>query len=180
MTNYWAVNVSGTGQLIARMRRFDADAYKILSDELKQAGNMVAEAARSEMPDPVLSNWGPWTVRRARGGGVYTRDLAYNAGRARSRIKPVIRTPRRKGEARQFSVAVQQMDAAGAIFMLAGSRNKSRHQFNLNVNLKYGAGSRKSGFWPRVLTPALYAKSTEAFAAIEAAIERAVQRVNNG
>ena len=180
MGSSWAVNVSGVGQFMDRMKRFDADAYKILSDELKQAGGEVARAAQANIPDRPLDNWGKWTVRRARGGGVYTRDLSFNASQARSKVKPVIKTPRQKGDTRKFWVQVQQMDAAGAIYMLAGSVNKSRHPFNRNMNRKRGTGARGSGFWPRALTPAVYEKGAKAFDEIEKAIARAIERVNNG
>jgi hypothetical protein len=63
---------------------------------------------------------------------------------------------------------------AGAIYMLAGSKNRSGHRFNNVINRQHGSGP-----WPRAMTPAYYAKGPQAAKDIGHLIEQAINNVNN-
>jgi hypothetical protein len=189
---HWSVKVEGATELANRLKRFDAEMYKILNDELKQAGDKVADAAKQRVPSDGLSNWGPWLSKRVSGktGSVGSiqlvqktteRNLSFNQGNARAGIKPRAILRNRSSTAESFQVQVQQMDPAGAIFELAGSRldlpsgakTVQAAMFRQHLNTKHGAGP-----WPRTLRPALYEKGTEAGDAIIKAVQAAMDRVN--
>lgn len=181
---YWAVDVEGSAELINRLKRFDKDVYKILDREIKKAADTVAEAAREKIPDNGLSNWGRWVERRTSGRtgssgaisfvqAVTERSLSYDQGAIRKGVKPAIQTRSRKGSAMRWRAIVQQMNPAGAIYMLAGSRNMNAGEtLGENLNRKRGGS-----IWPRALSPALYEKGTEAGDEIAAAIQRAMDQV---
>jgi hypothetical protein len=65
------------------------------------------------------------------------------------------------------------MSPAGAIYMLAGSQNRSGHRFNNVINRQHGKGP-----WPRAMTPAYYAKAPQASRDIGRLIEKAINQIN--
>ena len=172
------VEVDNAVQVMNRLRKFDRNVYRILERELKRAATLVAKDARGRVPSPPLSNWGKWTETTGSNGsrGVVTiltgsRDLSFNAARARRGIRAQVAKKYSKGNVIGFSVRVAQMDAAGAIYELAGSVTQSA--FGRNLNRLHGNGP-----WPRTLNPALYAKGDEAARGIEDALDRAADAVN--
>jgi hypothetical protein len=175
------VDIDGAAALVNRLKKFDADVYKILQRELKDAAGMVAENARSRVPaGGALSNWGPWDFTTGSNGsvGVVTmvtgsRDLGFSGSRARSGIRPQAVTRSNRGAVSSFKVRVVQMNAAGAIYELAGSQNRSGSTFGPNLNSAHGSGP-----WPRTLTPAWHAKGQEAGDAIIDALDRAKSSVD--
>jgi hypothetical protein len=174
------IELEGATELVNRLVKFDKDVYKILERELKSAALLVADDARGRLPPTALSNWGRWSVTTGSNGtrGAVTmatgsRDLSFSSAKARRGIKAQVPKKYNRGALVGFSVRVVQMDAAGAIYELAGSQDKSGHPFNRNMNNENG-----SSIWPRSLTPALYAKGDEAARGIEAALDRAVDALN--
>lgn len=174
------VDIDGAAELVNRLTKFDKDVYKILERELKSAARLVADDARGRVPSQGLTHWGGWNVTTGTSGsaGVVSmvtgsRDLSFRSGAVKRGIKPQVPKKYNRGALVGFSVRVVQMDAAGAIYELAGSQDKSGHPFNRNMNNENG-----SSIWPRSLTPALYAKGDEAARGIEAALDRAVDALN--
>jgi len=170
----WAVDVRGTADFINRVKRFDREVATVLNREMRKGAELVASAARDKMPDDPLSNWNVWNA--AKDG----RNLGYSQGEASSGIKPRNVTRTRRGVVQSWKVSVQQTDAAGAIYALAGSVGGSGGTyrgwtFKDNISSKNGRGP-----WPRALTPAYHEKGPEAGDAIESAIQRAMDQVNNG
>jgi len=174
------VDVENVGPLINRLSKFNKDVYKILQQEIKEGAELVADDARSRVPDAALSGWGAWNVTTGSSGsrGAVTmltgsRDLSFDGLRARRSIKPSGRIARRRGAGITGVVGrVVFGDAGGAIWSLAGSQNRSGERFNSSMNARFGTGP-----WPRALTPALYAKAPQAIAKIDAAIQRAADAV---
>jgi len=171
---YWAVNIEGTADFINLLKRFDKEVANVLNREMRKGAELVAAAARDKMPDEPLSNWGVWNA--AKDG----RNLGYDRGEAAAGIKPRNVNRTRRGQAMSWKVTVQQLDPAGAIYSLAGSIGGASGTyrgwtFKNNMNAKNGSGP-----WPRALTPAYYEKGPEAGDAIAAAIQRAMDQVNNG
>jgi len=168
------IELEGATELVNRLTKFDKDVYKILERELKSAALLVADDARGRLPPAALSNWGRWSVTTGSNGtrGAVTmttgsRDLSFSSAKARRGIKAQVPKKYNRGAVVGFSVRVAQMDAAGAIYELAGS--KSENTFGRNLNNAHGGS-----IWPRTLTPALYAKGDEAARGIEDALDRAV------
>ena len=184
MTAPWAVNVNGIGQFVARMKRFDEDTSKVLVSEIKVAVDGIYQAAGQTITatgNP-LSNWGSWTERKRVGsrgavtssGGTYTRDRSYSASDAKRGLKKNVRVIN-KPDHQDVVAIIKQMNPAAAIYELAGSKSKSGHVFNANVNRTHPAQR-----WPRVLGPAWADGNKRAGQLIAAAVKRAINTVNQG
>lgn len=173
------IEVKGAAAKIDALYRFDKDAWKNIQRGVKEATAAVTREAQALVPPMGLvpkvrgSGWGKWTF--ARDG----RDLSYSPGnfrfstRFQSRVKGGFREVRGRA-------VLDTSNAAVAIFALAGSVDKSKHPFNANINRQTGTqvGVRDAGMWPRLLTPAYYAKGPKAAQTIAQLIEQAVQEVN--
>ena len=177
------IYVEGATEFIDRLRTFDRAVYDSLIKELEGAGQNVRDRAASLIPDQPLSGWGRWlsgTQMRRRGSvsllqsSAGARNLSFEAGKARSKIKTKVGRRFQRGDLKSFRVFVQQMDWAGAIYELAGSRmdlgwgaTGGSALFRQNLNRKNG-----DSVWPRTLTPAFYAEGPKAFAEVQGIIER--------
>lgn len=166
MANYWSVDVDVTGvtELLDRLRKFDKQTYRAMTDELEQAGSKIVSDTRDAMPDGnALSNWGGWMSaesRRVRRGIVTVtkrselRPIPYDGGAARAGVRPKVTGKYRKGTRLSTVVNVQSMNAGGAIWELVGSTNVNwgttqGKTFRDNLANKY-----RTSVWPRGLGPA--------------------------
>jgi len=167
------VRVEGAAQKIEQIFRFDKELWKEIQDGVKGAASSTRAEAKTYYPDNGLSNWGPWL---AAGSG---RDLSYDAAAVRSGVRVGFRSRRRQGF-RQISAQVYNKNPAGAIYGLAGSRNRSGEFFNTNLNRKRGGSttSRGNSMWPRALTPAWTNNVDQARREIGRGVERAIAKVN--
>jgi hypothetical protein len=172
------VKVVGAAAKIDAIFRFDKELWRAMQRDIKATTEVVANDARSRVPAQGLyssrskySGWGKWISKG--------RVLSYEQSQARGGIKSRSRSRSRAGF-RQVSGRVEMTNAAGAIFTLAGSQNRSGHPFNVNINRQQGgnASARGNSTWPRVLTPARVAKGAEAAKKIAQIIEQGVQRIN--
>ena len=174
-------HVKGVPELINRISKFDKKVAKILNDEVKEGADVVGAHARSLVPSGnALSNWGPWNFTTGRNAtvGVVTlsqgsRDLSFNGSAIRRGIKPQAVKSSKRGVVVGFKARVVMSTAAGAIWSLAGSQNRSGSTFGPNLNRVFP--DRR---FPRALTPALHAKGPQARKEIEYAIDRAIAAVN--
>jgi hypothetical protein len=167
----WTINVAtpDLAAFINRLEKFDGDVSKELKQRLRKASGLVAKNARSRQEVP-LSNWGRYRwIEQDRAEG---RNLRYQIALARKKIKVETYRGRSSGVTTAFGMKVVQRDAAGAIFELAGSQNRSGHRFNSSLNRVLGNGP-----FPRSLFPAYYAVMPQTQADIEKAIRNAERRV---
>jgi hypothetical protein len=169
MARYWAVDteIDGLVDVLYRLRAMDKKIYDAMVGELKEAGSDIESDARAAIPSGnALRNWGGWTsatmARRGRGGIVTVskrselRPIPFDSGAAKSGIQTNVGRSFRKGRLRSAVVRVQQQNAGGAIWELAGSDMSTdwgatggSAKFRQNLNKKYGGS-----IWPRSLTPA--------------------------
>jgi hypothetical protein len=171
MANYWAVDteIDGLTDVLYRLRTMDKKIYDAMVDELKTAGSDIESDARAIISKKTpggraLSNWGGWnsatSARSSRGVTRVTkrselRPIPYDSGAAQSGIKTNVGRKFRKGRLLSTAVTVQQMNAGGAIWELAGSTTTEwgatggSAKFRENLNKKAG-----DSIWPRSLTPA--------------------------
>ena len=172
------VKVEGAAKKVDQMKRFNKELWRDMQREVKSAADLVVQEARNNVPSEGLYNkqrgragWGAWT--EAKSG----RDLSFQPSRVKSGIKPAFRSKIRSG-VRVVKGQARMMDPAGAVYTLAGSQNRSGHPFSTNLNRQRGGSRGARSFWPRILTPAYYAKGPEASKAIGDAIERAIAEFN--
>jgi hypothetical protein len=175
------VKVEGLAAKIDAVFRFDKELWRAMQKDIKTAVDVVATDARSRVPAQGLyssrsgySGWGKWIATKG------NRVLSFEQSIVRGSIKSRARSRSRAGF-REVKGVVEVMNPAGAIFMLAGSQNRSGHPFNTSINRQHGGsvGARGNQFWPRILTPARYAKGGEAAQKIAAIVERGVNDINS-
>jgi hypothetical protein len=172
------VKVEGAAAKIDAIFRFDKELWRDMQREIKSAAELVAADSRSRVPSAGImssgsgsTGWGNWSSG--------DRMLSFDRGAVSGGIKARARS-RNRGGFREARGQVDLTTPAGAIFALAGSRNRSGHPFNTTINRQNGGSPsmRRNQFWPRLLTPARYAKGTEAAEKIGTAIERGVDKIN--
>lgn len=163
-----AIKIDGNERIIQRIYAFDKEVWKVLQKEIREASDLIRKDSQASTPGVALSYWGQW-----RQGG---RDLDFSGSQVKKSTKTQVRSRLSRGGADRF-VAGQVVvnDAAGAIFALAGSQNRSGHRFNRNLNKQYGPGP-----WPRLLGPAWTANVDKARELIEQAIDKAAREVTRG
>jgi len=171
------VEVEGVDYILQRMMKFDKDAWTILQREIRSAMSDIQSDAKAAVPDPALGSWGPWKRGNTGGAGFRntTGDRPFSGSAVQGSIKAQARSRRSRQGGRLAYGQVVINDAAGAIFSLAGSKNRSGHRFNDNLNKKYGAGP-----WPRLLGPAWTKNIDTARDMISAAIDSAAREVTRG
>ena len=166
------VEITGAATKIDAIFRFDKDVWTGIQRGVKDAAESVASDARSRVPSYGLGGtsgeggWGGWI---AKGSG---RDLSYDQGAIRKGVKTRFKS-RYKSGFREVQGQAVNMSPAGAIYMLAGSQNRSGHRFNNVINRQHGKGP-----WPRAMTPAYYAKAPQASRDIGRLIEKAINQIN--
>ena len=170
----YQVRVEGAARKIEQIFRFDKDIWKEIQSGVKSATEGIVQEGRGTYPgDNALRTWGSWTT--AKGG----RDLSFDPARAKAGVRSRFRSRRRSGF-RVISGQVYNKDAAGAIYLLAGSRDKTGEAFNTNINRRRGGstGARGDGTWPRALGPAWTNNVEQARDEIGRVVEEAIRKVN--
>lgn len=175
---YIDVNVKGAAAKIDQIKKFDKELWKNVQKDVKDAAKLVVDEAKANVPSYGLYNrergivsWGAWTsVPRGR-------DLSFDSATVAGSIKPGFRS-KSVGGMRIVKGRAQIWNPGGAIYTLAGSRNRTGHPFNTNINNQAGGYPGKAAFWPRILTPAWYEKGPEAAKRIGKTIEDAIEKAN--
>lgn len=167
------LEVKGTAAKIQTIARLDKDVWKSLQTEVRDALGEARQIAQGQVPERPLRNWGGFIDART------GRDLSFDASQVRASFKPKFQS-RLRGQFRVVSGALAVKSPAGAIYALAGSRNRSGHRFNIIINNVRGGrvGARNDRSWPRMLGPAWYAARDEAAKQIGRAVEAAIVRSN--
>ncbi len=168
--------VEGSEKMIERIKGFESETYKVLQREVREAQADIVSDAKGATPDRGLRRWGRWRRDMGSAGGFrnITGDRDFDASAIMTSIKPSFRTRRSQGSLGVYG-RVNLGDAAGAIFSLAGKRNRSGHPFNVSINRVNGAGP-----WPRLLGPAWTNNIDKARNEIRQAVNRAAEKVNRG
>jgi len=167
------VKVTGAAAKIDALFRFDKDVWKGIQRGVKEATESVAADARNRVPSYGVGGtsgtggWGGWIAKKD------GRDLSYDQASIRKNVKTRFKSQMKSGVRVVKGQAINN-SPAGAIYMLAGSKNKSRHRFNTVINRQHAKGP-----WPRAMTPAYYAKGPQASREIGRLIEQAINDVNN-
>lgn len=168
--------VEGADRMIERIKGFEREIWRDLQKEVRDASDDIVNDARAAVPSRGLRRWGPWRVNSGGAGGFRntSRDRDYVESNVKAGIRNQFRTRKSRGSLGVLGRVVQA-DAAGAIFTLAGSQNRSGDPFNSHLNRKHGAGP-----WPRLLGPAWTDNVDEARNKIQKAVDDAARKVNRG
>lgn len=168
--------VEGADRMIERIKGFETEVYKVLQREVREAQSQIVADARGATPDRGLRRWGKWRRNTGSSGGFrnVSGDRDFDAAAIMGSIKPSFRTRKSMNSLGVYG-RVNMTSPVGAIFALAGKRNRSGHPFNTAINRVNGAGP-----WPRLLGPAWTANIDDARNEIRAAVNRAAGKVNRG
>jgi hypothetical protein len=149
------LEVYGVRETIAYLQKFEVEAYKKITKELKDEVRPVADAVGREFPDEPLLNW------HSSGGRLQTRSRLpeYNGAKARSSVRPATSTRKPKqGQARGI-LRLQQMDGGGQVYDSAGSVTAAGidsmgGKFIMNLDKHLNTKSRQGKYRSRVMYPA--------------------------
>lgn len=163
------VKVKGAAAKVQALFKFDREIWLEMQRGVKAAVEDVSKDARARIPAVGLysrsgAGWGLWNHNG--------RDFNFSQAKTRSNIKSRFKSRNVAGfrEVRGLSVLEAKNNPAGAVYMLAGSRNSSGFNGVLNEQ-------RGDGVWPRAMTPAYNAKGPQARRDLAAAVERAIAKI---
>jgi hypothetical protein len=179
------VEVRGAAAVTEGIFRLDKEVWRDLQKDVRKAGEVIAVEAGQNMPGRPLTNWGKWIEFSGRG-----KSLWYEGSSVRS-FRSGFRSKSKQGF-REVSAVVMPSsgNAAGAIFLLAGSvgSTRSRHpaggvrsaNFKRALNRRHGGSTsaRGNGTWPRVLGPLYYKHREKVRKEVGQAVEHAISRFN--
>lgn len=179
------IEVKGSAAVTEAIFRLDKQLWRDMQKEVKAAGNVIVNEAAINMPDRPLRNWGKWIEFSGRDKSLWYEKPAASRFKASFRSKSV-------GGFRQVftTVGASKGNAAGAIFLLAGSVDSTRSKhpagavrsanFKRALNKKHGGSfsARRNQTWPRVLGPLYYKHRKQVAQEIGQAVERAVATFN--
>ena len=180
----WRLTIdTDTQSFLKNLQQLDDEVVKGLDKQIKKGARVVRNAASRNLGrmSPPLSGWALYSwIEADRSDG---RDLQWNTSAARRGYAVGGDRRRKSGVFISYGVTVEQRNAQGAIFELAGlsdkpyrgSRRGGSMLMRANINKKRGSGPR-----PRVLYPAYYEGMTEARRLIQSVVEEAERRVNRG
>lgn len=126
--------VLGLRELEKGLRSFDPELAKKMDKAIRAAIDPVVKAARGFVPDEALSGWDD------EGTGEWSTRLGWNAAQVRRGIRMRKGSKRRARNGTSVAWRIQQFDAAGAVFELAGRRSSGNFQSNLTR--EHGRASR--------------------------------------
>jgi hypothetical protein len=160
----WEFKAHGLAETINFLEKFNTDVAKILKKEMKDGANEVAKVSRSLIPTTPLTNWGAWTYSKD------GRDFSFDSAKVKRLITAKQKRQRISVETVGFGYVVENKSIAGAVYELAGSRDRSGESFNSQINMLNGSIKPNR---PRTLIPAYYQAMPTAIKKIEAALDKA-------
>lgn len=170
-------------QFLKNLQQLDQDVVKGLDKQMKKAARVVRNDASKRLgqASPPLSGWALYSwVEADRDNG---RNLQWDTSAARRGFTVGGDRRRKSGVFISYGLTVEQRNAQGAIFELAGGSTKGYRgkrgggSMLMRQNLR---NKRGDGPYPRTLYPAYYSGMTEARRLIESVVEEAERRVNRG
>lgn len=170
-------------EFLKNLQQLDADVAKSLDKQMQKAARVVRSAAskRLSQMSPPLSGWALYSwIEQDRADG---RNLQWNTSAARKGFALGGDRRKKSGVFISYGITVEQRNAQGAIFELAGGSNKGYRGsagggsmlMRQNLNNRRGQGP-----YPRTLYPAYYEGMGQAREMIERIVREAEARVNGG
>ena len=158
---------------IVTIKLIDPTLVKVAQKQMKAAGEIIAQDARSRIPDVPTGvsrtgrpHWGKW-------GG--TSDRTWNAATARRGIKTRYRAPRKDRPSERPIISVVQENAAGAVYDMAGKNWKYVKNEKIAAGF-IGAMNRSPS---RTMWPAAEANMSSVLAAMDAARVEMESEINS-
>ena len=172
------VDVYGVRETLAELRKYEAQTFKRIKDDLIQSAKPAAEAVGRKFPEEPLMNW------HSSGGRLSSKSRLppYNAASARSKVKVVVMTKKPRNQAQYGLIRLQQMDAGGQVYDTAGSATlgsqgsaaSAGQKFISNLD-KRGVKSKANGFRSRIMYP----QTKKNLPLIEKAVEASIRKIDS-
>ena len=170
------VDVYGVRETLAELRKYEKQAYKTISDDLKLSAKPAADVVGRKFPDEPLANWHTSGGRKGN-----SRFPAYNGASAKSKVKVVVSTSKPRGNNQHGLIRLQQSDAGGQIYDSAGSATKGARGASASAGQKFIANLDKrtkqsggQGFRSRVMYP----QTKKNLPLIEKAVEVSIRKID--
>jgi hypothetical protein len=170
------VDVYGVRETLAELRKYEQQAYKTITDDLKLSAQPVAKAVGSKFPDEPLRNWHTSGGRKGK-----ARLPEYNGAKAKNKVRVAISTRKPTGVNQHGLIRLEQSDAGGQVYDTAGSATtggrgaaaSAGQKFVANLE-KVGKQSTGDGFRSRIMYP----QTKKNLPLIEKAIEVSIRKID--
>lgn len=132
-----APRVEGGAATLKALRQFNPKLRRATDRKIRRAADPLRRAVQARLPGVALSGW-------------TTGRYAYAGSSARAGVKVRIGGKGRRSKTTWPLVTLQQRDAGGSVFDMAGRRSRGRTPqgvaFIANLNARFGTASRS--MWP--------------------------------
>ena len=171
-------DVHGVRETLAELRKYERSAYNIIEKDLKTSAKPAADAVGREFPDEPLMNWHTSGDRKGE-----ARLPPYNGSSAKSKVRVAVSTKKPTGVGQHGLVRLQQMDAGGQVYDMAGSDiggvrgagASAGQKFVANLDKHLRVKTKKGKYRSRVMYPA----TEKHLPLIEKAVEVSIRKIDS-
>ena len=170
------VDVYGVRETLAELRKYEKQAYKTITDDLKLSAKPAADAVGREFPSEPLMNWHTSGGRKGK-----SRLPPYNGATAKRKVKPVVSTSRPRGNNQHGLIRLQQSDAGGQVYDSAGSATKAARGSEASAGQKFVANldkRSKQSSGTKYRSRVMYPETKKNLPLIEKAVEASIRKID--
>ena len=171
------LDVYGVRETLAELRKYERDAYNIIEKDLKLSAKPAADAVGREFPSEPLLNWHTSGGRKGK-----ARLPEYNGSAAKSKVRVAVSTKKPTGIGQHGLIRLQQSDAGGQVYDIAGSNigaargsgASAGQKFVANLDKHLKVKTKQGRYRSRVLYPA----TEKHLPLIEKAVEVSIRKID--
>jgi hypothetical protein len=171
------VDVYGVRETLAELRKYEKQAYKTITDDLKLSAKPAADAVGREFPSEPLLNWHTSGGRKGK-----ARLPQYNGATAKNKVRVAVSTKKPTGIGEHGLIRLQQMDAGGQVYDTAGSNigaargsgASAGQKFVANIDKHLKVKTKQGRYRSRVMYPA----TEKHLPLIEKAVEVSIRKID--
>jgi hypothetical protein len=171
------VDVYGVRETLAELRKYEKQAYKTITDDLKLSAKPAADAVGREFPSEPLLNWHTSGGRKGK-----ARLPQYNGATAKNKVRVAVSTKKPTGIGEHGLIRLQQSDAGGQVYDTAGSNigaargsgASAGQKFVANIDKHLKVKTKQGRYRSRVMYPA----TEKHLPLIEKAVEVSIRKID--
>jgi hypothetical protein len=171
------VDVYGVRETLAELRKYEKQAYKTITDDLKLSAKPAAQAVGREFPSEPLLNWHTSGGRKGK-----ARLPQYNGATAKNKVRVAVSTKKPTGIGEHGLIRLQQSDAGGQVYDTAGSNigaargsgASAGQKFVANIDKHLKVKTKQGRYRSRVMYPA----TEKHLPLIEKAVEVSIRKID--
>jgi len=171
------LDVYGVRETLAELRKYEKQAYKTITDDLKLSAKPAADAVGREFPSEPLLNWHTSGGRKGK-----ARLPQYNGATAKNKVRVAVSTKKPTGIGEHGLIRLQQSDAGGQVYDTAGSNigaargsgASAGQKFVANIDKHLKVKTKQGRYRSRVMYPA----TEKHLPLIEKAVEVSIRKID--